>query len=311
MTPRLSVVVCTHNRAGILGRCLDSLLAQTLPPGRFEILVVDNASRDDTRSVVRHGRRAARVRYLFEPRLGLSRARNTGWREARAPLVAYLDDDAVAAPDWAAAALRAFQRWPDAACVGGRVDPLWPGPRPAWLDHRLMGVLSVVHWSPWARELDPKEWLVGANVCLRRSLLEEVGGFPEYLGRKGASLMSGEEAAVIKALRVRGHRVFYDPDMRVQHRIDPERLKARWFLRRYFCHGVSVGLAELKNTPITPAGRLLEAYRALGACLRQAREAFVRRRLAVRDPNGMLALCNILNRAGRAWVLLKGAGGPA
>lgn len=306
LNPRLSVVVCTHNRARLLRRCLAGLLSQTIAPRKLEIIVVDNASRDNTRGVAQGGGRAGRIRYLFEPELGLSRARNLGWRRARAPLVAYLDDDAVPEPDWADATLRAFRRRPEAACVGGRVDPVWPGELPPWLDQRLTGVLSVIHWSPWTRELEREEWLVGANLCLRRPLLQEVGGFPESLGRKGSSLMSGEEAAVVRALKSRGHPVLYEPSMRVRHHIPAERLTARWFLRRHFCQGASLGLMEVERIPRGRAGRLLSACGAARDAFRRAGGALRRGGLRVRRPEDMRALCEAFSRAGRAWSLLRG-----
>ena len=92
MSIRISAVICTHNRASFLRSALRSLMAQTLDPSAYEILIVDNASTDDTRSVV-DGERHAQplVRYVHEGTVGVSRARNAGWRNARAALVAYLD----------------------------------------------------------------------------------------------------------------------------------------------------------------------------------------------------------------------------
>ena len=98
MIPRLSVIVCTFNRASALERCLESLRAQHADPATFEVLVIDNASPDDTRErVERYLNGPLPCRYVFEPVQGLSHARNRGAREAAAPYVTYLDDDAVSA----------------------------------------------------------------------------------------------------------------------------------------------------------------------------------------------------------------------
>jgi len=97
----ISAIVCTRNRADILRHAIDSLVAQTLPPDEFEILIIDNGSTDDTRSLTeRYAERHRNVSYVAEPRLGLSNARNTGLGAARADVVAFIDDDATAGKTW-------------------------------------------------------------------------------------------------------------------------------------------------------------------------------------------------------------------
>ena len=148
MTDRLaiSVVICTHNRAGYLSRALDGLARQSLPADRFEVIVVDNASHDETPAVVRERRYGELApRYLHESRLGLSHARTRGWREAAAPFVAFLDDDAVPEPDWLLNAVDELQKQdPGLGLLGGRVSPIWEAPRPNWLSARLVPYLSMV-----------------------------------------------------------------------------------------------------------------------------------------------------------------------
>lgn len=146
-TPELSVVICTHNRAPDLRAALDSLSQQLLEAHRFEILVVDNNSGDDTRAVVEGSPIHPRPRYIFEGTLGLCNARNTGWNAARGDIVAYLDDDALAYPDWATEILAAFERAsPETGCVGGRICPLYHAPRPGWLGDDVALSLTIVDW---------------------------------------------------------------------------------------------------------------------------------------------------------------------
>jgi glycosyltransferase involved in cell wall biosynthesis len=133
--PRISATICTHNRAEYLGKALKSLSVQTLPAEDFEVLVVDNASTDDTAALVESVRPILpSLRYVFEGSLGLSRARNTAIREARGDYIAFLDDDAVAVSEWLEAILTAFDTVkPTPVCVGGRIEPIWEGARPSWL----------------------------------------------------------------------------------------------------------------------------------------------------------------------------------
>src|ERR1019366_9141445 len=130
--PRISAVVCTYNRAELLPRALDSLATQALPAGQFEIILVDDGSSDATRAVAADfARRAPNFVAIHHVNRGLGAARNTGWRAARAPLIAFLDDDAIAPPEWLDTICRRFAA-ADArvAVLGGPIDPaLEPPPR--------------------------------------------------------------------------------------------------------------------------------------------------------------------------------------
>ena len=125
-TVQISVVIPTHNRARYLSLTIQSLLDQGLPRSDFEIIVVDNRSTDSTKQVIDGFGGGDLVRYVFEPALGASRARNTGWGHARGRYVAFLDDDVIASPAWLENILGAFETLqPTPGCVGGRVDPIW------------------------------------------------------------------------------------------------------------------------------------------------------------------------------------------
>ena len=105
----ITVVVCTRNRAGVIGPCLEALAGQDMPPERFEVVVVDNGSTDGTAAVLRRWRDGdpSHRRVEEEHRTGLSRARNAGLAAAGAPIVAFIDDDARAAAGWVRRSRRA------------------------------------------------------------------------------------------------------------------------------------------------------------------------------------------------------------
>jgi GT2 family glycosyltransferase len=235
--PRASVIVCTRDRPRLLAGAIDSVLSQqTREP--FEVLVVDNGRRPDTEAIVR--RYSGRVDYVRERRAGLSHARNAGWTRARSDIIILLDDDAVARPGWLAALLDAFEST-DAACVGGRVLPVWESPRPDWLSDDLVPSLTVADWSETAHAVADlrNEWLVGANIAFRRSVLSVLGGFAPDLGRKGRRLLSGEETFLQRRLIAEGHTCWYEPSAIVDHAVPAARLTPGWFRRRYFAQGVS------------------------------------------------------------------------
>jgi len=263
----VSAVVCTHNRATVLRHALASLAGQTLPADAYEIVVVDNASTDATRDLVtRELAGEGRLRYVFEPQLGVSRARNAGWRAARAPLVAYLDDDAIAAPDWLAEAVAAFAKLdPRPGCLGGPVLPIWEVPRPAWLPDALLPYLTVLELDQGPGPMPRGKFLYGTNSVFPRERLAEIGGYPAGLGPIGSWHRSGEDTFVQKQLRERGFQLWYDPALRVQHRIPAERASRRWVLRRLYLEGLSRARQQLQTRAPGPLGRI----RLVGIALRK------------------------------------------
>jgi glucosyl-dolichyl phosphate glucuronosyltransferase len=228
----VAVVVCTRDRASWLGACLDSLRAQSADPTRFEVVVVDNASRDDTAEVVR----SAGVRLEREDVVGLSRARNRGLAVTDAPVVAFIDDDGRARPGWVAGLLDAFATSPSAAVAGGPIALRWGAGRPRWLTADLEPWYSGLDLGPVARPLDASETLYGANFAVRRDVALSVGGFDTRLGRAGRSLRSGEESDLIARMRAHGE-IRYTPAAVVDHEVLPDRLSRRWLLRRTFAYG--------------------------------------------------------------------------
>ena len=189
----ISAIVCTYNRADFVVRAIDSLTNQTLHIDDYEILVIDNGSRDDTKRRIEEKFPAIpNLRCVYEPRLGLSVARNTGLASSRGRILAFLDDDAIACPGYLEEILGVFKSCqPPPGLLCGPVEPIWGVPRPNWLKDDLLGLYSVLNWSDIPRPLEEGEWIAGANFAVARDVLSACGGFDENLGRKGASLLSG------------------------------------------------------------------------------------------------------------------------
>jgi len=243
-----SVVICTHNRCADLRETLENLAGIDYPADAFEVIVVDNASADDTGEVVEGAKaRMANLKYLREEKIGLSHARNTGIDHARGELVAFLDDDAWPQPDWLGK-LEASFRDPRVACAGGRVLPVWKQRSgwPEWLHHRLLGYFTVFD-LPKFRFLRYPVCPVGTNVAFRKAVFAEIGRFDPRLGRTGASLLSGEEADLCVAADQAGYRIAYSPEAVVRHQVHENRLTPDWIRERAYWSGVSSALIERKR----------------------------------------------------------------
>jgi glycosyltransferase involved in cell wall biosynthesis len=225
----VAVVVCTRNRPKLLGRALASLNEQTFDRARFEVIVVDNG---DGR-----GQQTANVGgadvVLRERSVGLSRSRNTGWRAATAGVVAFLDDDAEAAPDWLERAVSVFSA-SGAAAVGGPILPLYDVPPPVWFRDDY----EQRTWGERERRLRPGESLSGSNMFIGRNVLEEVRGFDERLGMKGDGLSVGEETELFERLWKRPDMaVVYSPHVVVRHRVASFKTTVTYQLRRNAASG--------------------------------------------------------------------------
>jgi glucosyl-dolichyl phosphate glucuronosyltransferase len=247
---RLSAIVCTRNRSAWSTRAVQSLLDQDIPTSDLEIVVVDNASTDDTASVLSAlvaGR--ANSRYVFEPELGLSRARNRGIAETSGDVVAFLDDDAVAVPDWARRHLDCFEADPEVVGTGGRIELGWPQARPIWLPDGWEGMYAGLDLGDERCELTEPLIPFGANMAFRRRALAPGTGFAVSLGRLGDTLTSGEEREFFERLRAAGGRLVYLADAGVTHHVLPDRLGRRWFLRRVWAQGRSHVLIDLVLRP--------------------------------------------------------------
>jgi glucosyl-dolichyl phosphate glucuronosyltransferase len=285
-TPRLSVAVCTYNRYDVLPDAIDSLLKQDCEPGFLDIMVIDN-SPDQVAAGTFFKRYSSetRIRYILEPVPGLSNARNLATSLARADLIAFIDDDAIAAPDWSNRIVGAFNTaGKRAAVIGGRVLPRWVAARPPWLSDDLLKYLTIIDWGGQFRELPPHQWLAGCNIAFDKEALTAVGGFSPALGRigTGLSLLSNDETDVMERIRASGRVSMYCPDAVVEHVIDPTRLTHSWFRRRAAWQAVSDFIKDPERTSAYAPAAAEHMRLLLRSGLRESPMGFFRQ---VEDPN--------------------------
>lgn len=238
--PRISAIICTHNRDEYLGAAIDSLLHQDFAD--YEVIVVDNASTDTTRQVVEARMPHPQLHYVYEPTLGLSVARNTGAQTAQGHILAYLDDDAEASVGWLNALWRIFDGDEQVAIAGGKVTLIWPPGRtpPRWLSLNMSGNLGAYDLGNQRVSItEPGLTPRGLNYAIRKDFLERIHGFDPNLGRVGKNLLSNEELYMTQKALEMGYRVIYDPDALVAHNVAPSRLAPSWFMSRSWWQGIS------------------------------------------------------------------------
>jgi glycosyltransferase involved in cell wall biosynthesis len=172
-------VVPTFRRPHLLSRLVDALEAQTLPAERFEVVIVDNASEDDTpaRLTALAAASQLHLRHAVEPKRGPAAVRNTGWRSAVAPVIAFIDDDCVPEPGWLAAGLAAVNRDDPVGVVQGCT--------------RKPGGAVMGDWTLWRQVTGPSPFFEACNIFYRRAALEQAGGFDEVIGNYGEDTALG------------------------------------------------------------------------------------------------------------------------
>lgn len=307
MSVHISAVICTHNRAHYLRKALSSLAEQTLPKEQYEILVIDNCSTDETQQIVQDEFGSTEnLRYLYEPQIGLSHARNSGWQAAAGRYVAYLDDDAIASPTWLATLVNDFETLtPQPACISGKIDPIWEAERPKWLPDALLPYLTVLDWGEQATILDANQYAAGANMAFTKSVLEQVGGFKGELGRQGDNLLSNEELVLQNDIRDLGLDIFYDPQAVVEHHVVAERLQQRWFEKRTYWQGISEAFLFLLdgNQSYSRLNRMGLCVPALFNLLLSPKQV-IASLVPSNDPRLVEAKCHAFNKVGYIVGLL-------
>jgi glycosyltransferase involved in cell wall biosynthesis len=251
----LSVVMPTRDRAPVLRKALASLREQTLPPDRFEVLVVDNGSTDDTRMEIESAsEQSANIRYLFDSRPGLHVGRHRGLKEAAGDVLVFADDDIRPTPNWLAAIAENFAD-PTIAMVGGNNYPDFLAPTPAWLERlwrqpslggQAISMLSVLSLPAGRRDISPLlVW--GCNFSIRRQVLLEAGGFhPDAMPPELIRFRGDGETHVSGHVAARGLRCVFDSRASVHHAVPAERMTLEYFRKRAYNQGVSDSYTQLR-----------------------------------------------------------------
>jgi len=230
---KVTVAIPTYNRADFLRQTLAGIVAQQFPRDHFEVLVIDNNSRDHTRAVVAEFASAKPApRYLRESQQGLDYARNRAIAEARGDVVLFGDDDILVAPDWIAQ--MAVPLLADPArrigAVGGEVIPVFPDGLPDWVREWHAPLAFRADTGP----LPPPHSPMGANLAFPRWVFEQLGPFHTALDRAAGNYFSGGDSEMIRRVRAAGLEVWFSPAAAVQHQMPASRTTFRYARRHAF-----------------------------------------------------------------------------
>ncbi|MBI9076282.1 MAG: glycosyltransferase family 2 protein [Desulfatibacillum sp.] len=248
---KFSIILCTHNAPPSFAALLQSLANQDFPARQYEVLAVDNSAHGAAQIIVdsvsqSHPGRI--IRYIRETTPGKSHALNTGVRESRGEIIAFLDDDISLNADWLTALDQAFES-PEIAGAGGKILPKWEGPPPPWFTPAVAGFTPAHDFGdkPLAYQ-PPWSCPIGANMAFRKYVLEQAGPFDTKLGHCGANKLGGEESDLCRRIHYLGYKMTYWPRARVTHPFTwAEKSKAHW-RRRVFTQGRMAAYILFKDT---------------------------------------------------------------
>ncbi len=313
----ISVILCTYDRCLYLRKVLDSIAGSVLPDSvEWEVLVVDNNSTDQTSEVANEfaGRYPGRFRYISEPRQGKSYALNTGIRESRGNVLAFVDDDLTVEPTWLRNLTQALDdgKW---AGAGGRTLLAEPFSPPRWLalkgPYSMGGVLAAqFDLGEEACELDRPPF--GANMAFQKKMFEKYGGFRTDLGPSPNPGIPrpNEDTEFGRRLVAAGQRLRYEPSAVAYHPVPKQRIEKQYFLTWWFDYGRAAILEVGRRPDIWGIPRRYFTIGKTSATL----AARALRWMATLDPQRRFFLkCRVWATAGqivevnRQWRDLEGA----
>jgi GT2 family glycosyltransferase len=237
--PEISVIICTHNpRVEFLSRVLASLKAQTMPQHLWELLLIDNASKQPLSSAWDLSWHA-QARHIREEELGLTPARLRGIKESNGKIIVFVDDDNVMRPDFLANTMSISTEYPFLGAWGGTVEGEFEQPLPDWLKPHLSALaVRRVERDCWSNYYaDNRSMPFGAGLCVRQPIAaahaQAITARPasKNLGRKGASLVSGEDIDLALTAYDRGFGTGLFSRLHITHIIPKSRMTVEYLCR--------------------------------------------------------------------------------
>jgi glucosyl-dolichyl phosphate glucuronosyltransferase len=259
---KISVILCTYNRCQSLAKALDSVAVSELPDSvDWEVLVVDNNSKDQTREVVESfcRRHPDHFRYLFEPEQGKSHALNTGIRESRGDILAFIDDDVTVEPAWLQNLTAPLQH-PECVGSGGRILPARAFSPPRWLalsGPYAMGGILYAHFDLGDEAKDLEQPPYGTNMAIRKKMFDKYGYFRTDMGPCPGSEIRNEDTEFVRRLFAGKERLCYAPAAIVYHEVPENRIRKEFFLRWWFDYGRALVRETRKSHNISDILRII------------------------------------------------------
>ena len=246
---QISIIICTYqtHRYPDFVEAINSILAQNYEDTELIVVVDGNA---ELYAKIKTEHKSIDEIILNDKNLGLSESRNRGIKEANGDVVAFFDDDAVAADNWLEEIARMY-RDEGAIAAGGKLVPKWVSKEPKILPEEYYWLIGATH-KGFPEVVTEVRNTFGSNISFNADVLKALGGFKSEMGVKGSGLLQGEETELCARMREKfGKGVIYNPAAIVHHKVFPERLRMRFLLKRAFWQGYSKKMMKEQGYSIT------------------------------------------------------------
>ena len=231
----LSIIICSYNRASYISDALTSLYCQSAGLKAFEVIIVDNNSTDNTKEVYAIWRQTntnGQFTFISETQQGASFARNTGAAIAKGQWVCFMDDDAVATPNYVENILKHIQNKPDAVGFGGRIIPKYIPSEPKWMSYYVSSLVGNFDYAPIACAFENGKYPLESNMIVKKSVYDKIGGFNVNLpGVVGTLRIGGEGKELFYKILALGHKIYYDPSICIHHVVEVKKLTSEYMYR--------------------------------------------------------------------------------
>lgn len=232
---KVSIIICSYNRANYIGAALDALYIQTSGVDQFEAIVVDNNSTDGTPEVFATWRAShpdGNFYYTTETNQGASYARNTGASMAKNDWLCFIDDDAIAHKDFVQNIIKHINDQPFVHGFGGRIIPRYIPAEPKWMSYYVASMVGNFDYSPIACAFKNGKYPLESNMIVSKKIFDQVGGFNTQLpGVVGTLRIGGEGKDLFYKILQLGHTIYYDPSIIVEHVVETKKLTSEYMYR--------------------------------------------------------------------------------
>lgn len=259
----VSVIIATRNRSGILRYCIDSLLKQTAGTDQFEVIVADNASTDDTSTVVNgYCKSYANIKYLSETNIGSSAPRNAGAAQAKYEWLAFIDDDGWVENDFIEEVIDTARQFPF-TCFGGWFVPWYRQPKLKWMKDEWF---SFPKFLEQTGELKAPDNIPAGIFIIKKASFNLVGGFPLNYGIINGQMGFAEENWIQMELRKRGLPIGFNPKLLLHHLVAEQKYQWRWHLLKSYRKAIDM---QKLQGPLSFSQKLMNILRGIAAAFFQ------------------------------------------
>jgi len=246
-TYQISLIICTYNRDKYLPIALNSLKKQNLDKNKYEVIIVNNNSTDNTDKVCKDFIKQnpdLSIKYVIEKQKGLSAARNRGINEAEGEIIIFIDDDAELTPNYFEEAIKFFSQNPNVDAMGGRIIPKYEdNEEPEWMSVFLWGLVTKSEWGSKIQKYPYSKYPPGCSMAFRKNVFKDIGLFNTELHSRC------DDKYIFLQLRKEKKKFLYNPNFILYHHINKERLELKSIKR--ISHLVGEGeRIRLRNSSI-------------------------------------------------------------